>query len=68
MVTPAGTVTTVNMLPDLNFKDIPTDELWQRIQDLNEKTMRAPPHIRSQMMRVFNAMVAEYSQRPDRKG
>jgi hypothetical protein len=56
------------MLPDLNFKDIPTEELWQRIQDLNEKTTQAPPHIRSQMMRVFNAMVAEYSSRPDRKG
>ena len=68
MDTPAGTVTTVKMLPDLNFKNIPTDELWQRIQDLNEKTTQAPPHIRPQMMRVFNAMVAEYSSRPDRKG
>ena len=56
------------MLPDVNFKDVPTELLWQRIQDLNAKTMRAPPHIRSQMMRVFNAMVAEYSSRPDRKG
>ena len=68
MATLDGTEITVNMLPDLNFKDIPTEELWQRIQDLNEKTTQAPPHIRSQMMRVFNAMVAEYSQRPDRKG
>ena len=68
MATLDGTEITVNMLPDVNFKDIPTEELWQRIQDLNEKTTQAPPHIRSQMMRVFNAMVAEYSQRPDRKG
>ena len=62
------TVITVKMLPNLNFKDIPTDELWQRIQDLNAKTTQAPPHIRGQMMRVFNAMVQEYSSRSDRKG
>lgn len=68
MATLDGTEITVNMLPNVNYKDIPTEELWQKIQDLNEKTMRAPPHIRSQMMQVFNAMVAEYSQRPDRKG
>jgi len=56
------------MLPNLNFKDIPTEELWQKIQDLNEKTMKAPAHIRPQMLRVFNAMMQEYSQRSDRKG
>ena len=56
------------MLPNVNYKDVPTEELWQRIQDLNEKTMRAPPHIRSQMMTVFNEMVKEYSSRSDRKG
>lgn len=56
------------MLYNLNVKDIPTEELWQRIQDLNDKTMRAPPHLRAQIYQVYQVMVAEYSQRPDRKG
>lgn len=51
---------------ELNFKDVPTKELWERIQTVNEKTMQAPPHLRAQLYNLYQALMHEYSQRPDR--
>ena len=49
-----------------NLKEVPTQELWRRIQDINTKTMQAPPHIRAQLYQVYLALTHEYGQRTDK--
>lgn len=51
---------------DLNLKDIPTPELWQRIQTLNERTTHAPAHLRPQLYDLFLKLSQEYNERTDK--
>jgi hypothetical protein len=51
---------------DLNLHDIPTPQLWERIQTLNERTLRAPPHLRSQLYDLYLQLSQEYTQRTDK--
>ena len=54
------------MLLDQNYKDIPTKELWEKIEEVNRKTMIAPPHLRPQLYNVYQVMMNEYVLREDK--
>jgi hypothetical protein len=51
---------------ETNLNNVPTAELWERIQTINEKSMMAPPHLRAQLYQQYLQLSQEYGQRTDK--